>query len=54
MHGRRDAEFTDYLAVRLPALQRVAYLLCRDSHQADDLVQGDHQAVRELGPGPVG
>src|SRR5215467_13367516 len=39
MSSRRDAEFTDFVAVRLPALRRVAFLLCQDWHQADDLVQ---------------
>jgi len=39
MNSRRDAEFTEFVAVRLPALRRVAFLLCQDWHQADDLVQ---------------
>jgi RNA polymerase sigma-70 factor (sigma-E family) len=39
MNSRRDAEFTEFVAVRLPALRRVAYLLCQDWHGADDLVQ---------------
>jgi RNA polymerase sigma-70 factor (sigma-E family) len=39
MRGRRDAEFTEYVAARLPSLRRVAYLLCRDWSHADDLVQ---------------
>jgi RNA polymerase sigma-70 factor (sigma-E family) len=39
IRGRRDAEFTEYVAARLAWLRRVAYLLCRDWDQADDLVQ---------------
>lgn len=35
----RDAEFTEFVVARLPALRRIAYLLCQDWHQADDLVQ---------------
>jgi RNA polymerase sigma-70 factor (sigma-E family) len=35
----RDAEFTNFVAARMTALRRVAYLLCQDWHQADDLVQ---------------
>ena len=39
---RRDerAAFEEYVAARRPALVRTAYLLCGDSHSADDLVQG--------------
>ena len=37
--SRRDDEFTEFVATRLPALRRVAYLLCQDWHRADDLVQ---------------
>jgi DNA-directed RNA polymerase specialized sigma24 family protein len=37
--SRHDAEFTEYLNVRLPWLRRVAYLLCQDWPLADDLVQ---------------
>jgi DNA-directed RNA polymerase specialized sigma24 family protein len=36
----RDAEFTEYVAGRLVAWRRVAYLLCQDWDRADDLVQG--------------
>jgi RNA polymerase sigma-70 factor (sigma-E family) len=35
----RDAEFTAYVTARLPALRRLAYLLCADWTQADDLAQ---------------
>jgi RNA polymerase sigma-70 factor (sigma-E family) len=40
MYARRDAEFTEYVAARLTALRRLAYLLCWDWDRADDLVQG--------------
>ena len=36
---RRDDEYTEFVAARLQALRRVAYLLCQDWHHADDLVQ---------------
>lgn len=32
-------EYVDFVSSRLPALRRMAYNLCGDSHQADDLVQ---------------
>jgi RNA polymerase sigma-70 factor (sigma-E family) len=35
----RDAEYSEYVSVRLPALRRLALLLCQDRHRADDLVQ---------------
>jgi RNA polymerase sigma-70 factor (sigma-E family) len=35
----RDAEFSEYVAGRRPHLRRTAYLLCGDSHRAEDLVQ---------------
>jgi len=37
--ARRDEDFTGYVQARLPWLRRVAYLLCQDWQQADDLVQ---------------
>ncbi len=39
MSGRRDDEFTDYVTERMWWLRRLAYLLCQDWQQADDLVQ---------------
>jgi len=36
---QRDADFTEYVQNKTPWLRRVAYLLCRDWHRADDLVQ---------------
>jgi RNA polymerase sigma-70 factor (sigma-E family) len=35
----RDAEFSEYVAGRRAQLRRTAYLLCGDSHRAEDLVQ---------------
>ncbi len=35
----RDAEYSEYVSFRLPALRRLALLLCQDRHRADDLVQ---------------
>ena len=37
--ARRDAEFTDYLHARQPALLRTAYLLTGDRHTAEDVLQ---------------
>ena len=34
-----DAEFTEFAMARAPALYRSAWLLCRDHHRAEDLVQ---------------
>lgn len=39
MVTHREVEFTDYVSARLPALRRVALLLCQDRHRADDVVQ---------------
>ncbi|MBF9072056.1 sigma factor [Streptacidiphilus fuscans] len=36
---QRDAEFCEFASTRVPWLRRVAYLLCGDWHQADDLTQ---------------
>jgi RNA polymerase sigma factor (sigma-70 family) len=35
----RDAEYTRYVSARLPALRRLAAVLCQDWQRADDLVQ---------------
>jgi RNA polymerase sigma-70 factor (sigma-E family) len=35
----KDAEFSEYMAARQPALLRTAYLLTGDVHTAEDLVQ---------------
>lgn len=40
MSAGRDEEFTEYVSARMPALRRLALLLCHDWHGADDLVQG--------------
>src|SRR5215475_3165406 len=39
MSRRRDAEYTEYVAARLPSLRRLAGVLCGDWGRADDLVQ---------------
>jgi RNA polymerase sigma-70 factor (sigma-E family) len=39
MISGRDAEFTDYMSVRMLALRRLARLLCQDWTKADDLLQ---------------
>jgi RNA polymerase sigma-70 factor (sigma-E family) len=35
----RDAEYTEYVAARLPALRRLAAVLCDDWQRGDDVVQ---------------
>jgi RNA polymerase sigma-70 factor (sigma-E family) len=37
--GERDAEFTEFYAARVRALRRVAYLVVRDWHAAEDVTQ---------------
>jgi RNA polymerase sigma-70 factor (sigma-E family) len=39
MSSQRDAEFTDFMSARMPALRRLARLLCQDWSLADDLLQ---------------
>lgn len=39
MSHSREAEFTEYAAVRMPWLRRLATVLCDDRQRADDLVQ---------------
>jgi RNA polymerase sigma-70 factor (sigma-E family) len=39
MTSRHDGEFADYMTARLPALRRLAFLLCQDWHRADDIAQ---------------
>jgi RNA polymerase sigma-70 factor (sigma-E family) len=38
MRRADEDDFRDYVAGRLPALRRTAYLFCHDWHRADDLV----------------
>lgn len=41
-----DADYAEYVAARLPALNRSAYLLCGgDRHAADDVVQATIEAL---------
>jgi DNA-directed RNA polymerase specialized sigma24 family protein len=35
----RDYECTEFVSARMPALRRLAFLLCQDWHLADDMVQ---------------
>jgi RNA polymerase sigma-70 factor (sigma-E family) len=37
--GSRDVDFTAFVESSVPALRRLAYMLCHDWHNADDLVQ---------------
>ena len=37
--GQRDAEFTEFYAARVRALRRVAHLVVRDWHAAEDVTQ---------------
>jgi RNA polymerase sigma-70 factor (sigma-E family) len=37
--NQRDADYSEYVHARLPALRRLALLLSQDRHRADDLVQ---------------
>ena len=39
MSRSRDAEYTEYVAARLPSLRELAAVLCGDSQRADDLLQ---------------
>ena len=39
MRAGDERAFTEYVSGWLPALRRVAYLLCGDEHRADDVVQ---------------
>ncbi|MEU8825929.1 SigE family RNA polymerase sigma factor [Streptomyces sp. NPDC048636] len=34
-----ERTYTAYVSARLPALRRIAHLLCKDPHRADDVVQ---------------
>ncbi len=39
VRSNADDEYVEYVSARLPALKRLAFLLCGDDHRADDLVQ---------------
>jgi RNA polymerase sigma-70 factor (sigma-E family) len=39
VNAAKDADYIAYVEARLAWLRRIAYLLCHDSHSADDLVQ---------------
>ncbi len=38
--GQREPEFDEYVGARLSSLRQLAFVLSRDWHQADDVVQG--------------
>ncbi len=38
MRAREEREFREFVAARMTALRRFAYLLCGDPHGADDVV----------------
>ena len=44
MRPEHEREYVEYVAGRLPRLHRLAYLLCSDAHQADDIVQAQSAA----------
>ncbi len=53
MSGSRDAEYSEYVAARLPALRRLAAVLCDDWQRGDDLVQATLTKLYvHWGPGP--
>lgn len=39
VHADQERDYVDYVTVHLPSLHRVARLLCRDEHRAEDIVQ---------------
>jgi RNA polymerase sigma-70 factor (sigma-E family) len=39
MPDSSDEEYVEYVTARIPALRRLAFVLCGDEHRADDLVQ---------------
>ncbi|MBU2669615.1 SigE family RNA polymerase sigma factor [Actinoplanes bogorensis] len=45
MRADEDREYVDYVRVRLPRLHRMAYMLCSNAHQADDIVQATLTAL---------
>ncbi|MFC6017028.1 SigE family RNA polymerase sigma factor [Plantactinospora solaniradicis] len=45
MRDEPEAEYLEYVTARLPSLRRLAYSLCGDDDQADDVVQ---EAVTKL------
>ena len=45
MRSDREQEYVEYVSARLPRLHRTAYLLCGDSHEADDIVQATLAAL---------
>jgi len=42
MRAREEREFREFVAARMTALRRFAYLLCGDPHGADDVVSSEN------------
>ncbi|MBM2618769.1 SigE family RNA polymerase sigma factor [Actinoplanes sp. LDG1-06] len=45
MRADEDRDYVDYVRGRLSRLHRLAYMLCSDGHQADDIVQATLTAL---------
>ncbi|MGK5681178.1 SigE family RNA polymerase sigma factor [Actinoplanes sp. URMC 104] len=45
MRAQDEQEYVEYVRVRLPRLHRMAYMLCSDGFQADDIVQATLTAL---------
>jgi RNA polymerase sigma-70 factor (sigma-E family) len=45
MRPELEREYVEYVSGRLPRLHRTAYLLCGDSHRAEDIVQATLTAL---------
>ncbi|GAB3968360.1 SigE family RNA polymerase sigma factor [Actinoallomurus acanthiterrae] len=39
MRAADEEAYVEYVTARLPELHRIAYLLCKDAHRADDVLQ---------------
>ncbi|MGH8793156.1 MAG: SigE family RNA polymerase sigma factor [Stackebrandtia sp.] len=39
VHADQERDYVEYVTAQLPALHRIARLLCRDPHRAEDVVQ---------------
>jgi RNA polymerase sigma-70 factor (sigma-E family) len=45
MRADDEHDFVEYVSVRMPALHRAAYVLCGDTHRADDIAQATATAL---------
>ena len=52
MTAAHGDEFAEYAAASIPSLRRLALLLCRNWHDADDLVQAALFKLCRTGTGP--